>query len=666
MHTGLRVFYKKLDEEKAAAKAAEEEAKAAAEEAKAAKAAKAAKEAKAAKAAQAARKDAKAAGDKRRQSEASTLADDSEDEASDEDFQPKPKSKKKQVINLCDPSGDEGSPPPPPKEKKVKPEVLLTKLGSKADQYTSLSASPTQKKPKTPLNTIMEKQKAKSAQTTQAKPSKSKTKAKSAFVDESAEDDEDEDEEEEEDEEDGGGVSTYEDNGSEVEEVGIVDSEEERKLFKQSKRHVSLDFHSCMSHLLTYTDRGGKTMRLAEETMPDSDGEQVSKKVTRSASIKKAQEAKKTSKPLSTSPKKAEEGKQAPPSKTFKTEEGEELTYLQDLVVPPGKSANNGDLDEIVQACDEDILEMDNLYIYDGLLSIPDPVFFQDFRGQGMTGFIRATDVLKHGKGLKITYNLSYLSSSVTSTDSLASRVLRALTFEQSSKDERYVSLGRIAPSRLTVQKVGGTEFIALRNFHSSTSKVVCNLTFGTVEWSNVLTGERHPSEPAASRPKRGVYLSQVGGFGPRVQAVVCNVFNLQSSPIAQQGESYLCYSSRLQIPNQQTTLTSNPASPVKKKNPNPMFAVRNSAGDSTRQDDFVLQLNYVEPITVYDCRGYCIFKEEEFPPSDCPLYRDELRVGDVAVVAHTIHKYVSNGKDNVNMNVVWIALLSKGPVIAN
>lgn len=62
----------------------------------------------------------------------------------------------------------------------------------------------------------------------------------------------------------------------------------------------------------------------------------------------------------------------------------------------------------------------------------------------------------------------------------------------------------------------------------------------------------------------------------------------------------------------------------------------------------------------VYDCRSYDFFKKKDVPPSGVPFYKDELMDGDAVAVGHTIHKYAKDGKDYINLNLVWVALMKK------
>ena len=183
--------------------------------------------------------------------------------------------------------------------------------------------------------------------------------------------------------------------------------------------------------------------------------------------------------------------------------------------------------------------------------------------------------------------------------------------FEQGGDSQRYISLARIHPSKLGIIRHKGTEYIGVNNLHSSSLKVAVNLVFGTVEWANLISGKRHPTESSNSRPKRSVYLTQTMGFSQRMQSAVCMALGLTDSPHSNQEEGSIAYSSRICPPGTsaspssldsrclklhvelQTTLApDDPSSPVKGKIGNSPFKVKNK-GDSTGHDDMVTQLNY-------------------------------------------------------------------------
>lgn len=119
--------------------------------------------------------------------------------------------------------------------------------------------------------------------------------------------------------------------------------------------------------------------------------------------------------------------------------------------------------------------------------------------------------------------------------------------FEQGGVLGRYVCFGRIPPSRLDIVQVGGADFIGVKQAHNaSPAKVAVNLMFGSVDWSNITSGDPHEGSSANSRRKKAVHLAQIGGFGIRHQALVCKVFRLNASPVAQQGEDYVEFSTKL------------------------------------------------------------------------------------------------------------------------
>lgn len=173
--------------------------------------------------------------------------------------------------------------------------------------------------------------------------------------------------------------------------------------------------------------------------------------------------------------------------------------------------------------------------------SASSPNVFIHFNGQQLRYFIDTLSMVRPGFDIKCvhpycapwsincTYPVVFLS--------LTRRIHQHMMFVQGGQDSRYISLPRISPGRLVVLKLGGTEFLACKDPSGGPPRVACALNLGTVEWSNVTTGEPYPRGGEKQRIKKGINVFQISGWSIREQSCICTVFECSdASPLAQMG----------------------------------------------------------------------------------------------------------------------------------
>lgn len=168
---------------------------------------------------------------------------------------------------------------------------------------------------------------------------------------------------------------------------------------------------------------------------------------------------------------------------------------------------------------------------------------FQNFRGNPITSFFKASDLENDEGGLSMEYVSLVFFFNCYPDCTCFSRITAILKFEQGGKDGRYVSFARISPGKLTTIKISSNDYVALKTMDPSHPKVAVGLNFGCVEWSNLTTGApRFNNE----RKKKAIDLLQLGGMAVREQSCICTVLSLDDSPVVQAGSDYLQFSTKL------------------------------------------------------------------------------------------------------------------------